>query len=59
MQILKIIEALQSYSEDVIAYKLDSKFAHAVSEAVDLIIAQGELLADIQQKGWTPEEEEE
>ena len=48
MTILKIIEALQSYGEDVLAYKLDGGFANAVTEAVSLLIGQGEQIADLQ-----------
>ena len=48
MDILKIVEALQSYSEDVVAYKLDSRFACAVTEAVELLVAQGEQIADLE-----------
>ena len=48
MEILKIINKLQSYSEDVIAYKLDSEFACAVTEAVNLLVSQGERLADLE-----------
>ena len=48
MTILKIIEALQSYSEDILAYKLDGGFANAVTEAVSLLISQGEQIADLQ-----------
>lgn len=65
MEILKIIEALQSYSEDVLAYKLDGGFANAVTEAVSLLISQGEQIADLENKlatvngGWTPVTEHE
>ena len=48
MTILKIIEALQSYSEDVLAYKLDGEFTNAVTEAVSILIGQGEQIADLQ-----------
>lgn len=48
MTILKIIETLQIYSEDFIAYKLDGQFANAVTEAVALLIGQGEQIADLQ-----------
>lgn len=48
MTILKIIETLQIYSEDFIAYKLDGGFANAVTEAVSLLIGQGEQIADLQ-----------
>jgi hypothetical protein len=60
MTILKIIEALQSYSEEVLAYKLDGNFANAVTEAVSLLISQGERIADLENKlatvngGWIP-----
>ena len=48
MEILKIVEALEAYSEDILAYKLDSGFAHAVTEAIGLLIGQGEQIADLQ-----------
>lgn len=60
MTILKIIETLQIYSEDFIAYKLDGQFANAVTEAVSLLISQGEQIADLENKlatvngGWIP-----
>lgn len=60
MTILKIIETLQIYSEDFIAYKLDGQFANAVTEAVSLLIGQGEQIADLENKlatvngGWIP-----
>ena len=50
MDILKIIQALQTYSEDVVAYKLDSRFACAVTEAVSLLVEQGERIADLEAK---------
>lgn len=48
MEILKIVEALQGYSEDTVAYKLDSRFAFAVTEAVRLLVEQGERLAELE-----------
>lgn len=55
MEILKIIETLQSYSEDVVKYKLDGKFAHAVTEAVELLVTQGEKIAELEEKNrWVP-----
>ena len=48
MEILKIVETLQSYSEDTVAYKLDGVFANAVTEAVALLIGQGEQIADLE-----------
>ena len=60
MTILEIIETLQIYSEDFIAYKLDGQFANAVTEAVSLLISQGEQIADLENKlatvngGWIP-----
>lgn len=50
MNILKIAEVLESYSEDVLAYKLDGDFANAVTEAVRLLISQGEQIADLENK---------
>ena len=50
MEILKIVEVLQSYTEDAVAYKLDSRFACAVTEAVALLIGQGEQIADLENK---------
>lgn len=50
MEILKIIETLQSYSEDVVKYKLDGAFAGAVTEAVALLVAQGEKIVDLEQE---------
>ena len=60
MDILKIVETLQLYSEDLIGYKLDNVFASAVSDAVSLLISQGEQIADLENKlatvdgGWIP-----
>ena len=48
MTILKIIEELQSYGEDFLTYKLDGGFANAVTEAISLLIGQGEQIADLQ-----------
>lgn len=53
MEILEIVKTLQAYTEDVVAYKLDSEFAHAVVEAVALLIEQGERLTDVESK-WIP-----
>lgn len=50
MEILKIIEALQVYDEAFIAYKIDGNFAHAVTEAIGLLIRQGEQIADLQKE---------
>lgn len=48
MTILKIIETLQIYSEEFIAYKIDRQFASAVTEAVSLLISQGERIAELE-----------
>lgn len=48
MEILKIIETLQSITPDLISYKLGAPFAHAVEEAVSLLVAQGERIADLE-----------
>lgn len=58
MEILKVIETLESCSEDVVAYKLGATFADAVSEAVSLLIGQGEKIADLEnalaESRWIP-----
>lgn len=55
MEILKIVETLQSYSEDTVAYKLNGSFANAVSEAVALLVEQGEKIAELEaQSRWIP-----
>ena len=55
MTILKIIETLQIYSEDFIAYKLDGQFANAVTEAVALLIGQGERITELEEQNrWVP-----
>ena len=48
MEILRIIEHLQFYPENVVAYKLDGCFAHAVTEAAELLVKQGERIADLE-----------
>lgn len=48
MEILKIIQQLQSYSEDVVAENMGSDFARAVTEAVSLLISQGERIAELE-----------
>ena len=48
MEILKIIEHLQSYPENMVAYKLDGCFANAVTEAAELLVKQGERIADLE-----------
>lgn len=50
MEILKIVETLQSVTPDLISYKLGATFACAVEEAVSLLIAQGEPIADLEDK---------
>ncbi|MBQ6952057.1 MAG: hypothetical protein IJN44_11275 [Clostridia bacterium] len=50
MEILKIVETLQSVTPDLISYKLGATFACAVEEAVSLLIAQGERIADLEVK---------
>ena len=60
MNILKTVEALQSYSESLIGYKLDLEFAEAVTDSVKLLVEQGERIADLENKlatvngGWIP-----
>ena len=56
MDILKIVETLQSFSEDVVAYKLGGEFSLAVTDAINLLIEQGECIADLDtpRGGWIP-----
>ena len=55
MEILRIIEHLQFYPENVVAYKLDGCFAHAVTEAAELLVKQGERIADLEEsEHWIP-----
>lgn len=49
MEILKIVETLQSITTDLISYKLGAPFAHAVEEAISLLITQGERIADLEE----------
>lgn len=46
MELIRILEALERYSEETVAYKLDATFAHAVTEAYQLLQDLGEKLAD-------------
>lgn len=48
MNILKIIQQLQFYSEDVVTENMGSDFASAVTEAVSLLISQGERIAELE-----------
>ena len=58
MRIMDIILNLQRYSIDVLAYKLDAEFAAAVDAAANLLEAQGERIADLenelQDEQWIP-----
>lgn len=48
MGIMDIILNLQRYSTEVLAYKLDAEFAAAVDAAANLLEAQGERIADLE-----------
>lgn len=50
MEILKIVETLQQPGFELLNYKLGATFACAVEEAVSLLIAQGERIADLEDK---------
>lgn len=60
MDILKIIETLQSFSDELVSYKMGGEFSYAVTEAVNLLIEQGERITDLENKlatvngGWIP-----
>lgn len=63
MEILRIVETLQEPGFELLNYKLGATFAYAVEEAVSLLIAQGERIADLEDKleklnatGLTPED---
>lgn len=48
MTIMDIILNLQRYSTEVLAYKLDAEFAAAVDAVANLLEAQGERIADLE-----------
>ena len=48
MTIMDIILNLQRYSTEVLTYKLDAEFAAAVDAAANLLEAQGERIADLE-----------
>lgn len=50
MEIFKIVETLESLSEELDAYKLGSPFAQAVTEAASLLVGQREQIADLENK---------
>ena len=63
MEILKIVETLQEPGFVLLNYKMGAEFAQAVEDAVSLLVAQGERIADLDDKleklnatGLTPEE---
>lgn len=63
MEILKIVETLQEPGFVLLNYKMGAEFAQAVEDAVSLLVAQGEQIADLEDKleklnatGLPPEE---
>ena len=63
MEILKIVKTLQEPGFVLLNYKMGAEFAQAVEDAVSLLVAQGERIADLEDKlekfnatGLTPEE---
>ena len=63
MEILKIVKTLQEPGFVLLNYKMGAEFAQAVEDAVSLLVAQGERIADLDDKleklnatGLTPEE---
>ena len=63
MEILKVIETLQSESFDLLSYKMGATYADAVTEAVSLLVAMGERIVDLEAEletlnatGLTPED---
>lgn len=49
MEIMKIITTLQSFDEGYILYKMGSEFATAVTEAVNLLVRQGERITELEE----------
>lgn len=63
MEILKIVKTLQEPGFVLLNYKMGAEFAQAVEDAASLLIAQGERIADLEDKleklnatGLTPED---
>ncbi|MBQ6952126.1 MAG: hypothetical protein IJN44_11625 [Clostridia bacterium] len=63
MEILKIVATLQEPSFEMVSYKMGAPYAEAINEAVSLLVAQGERIADLEDKldklnatGLTPED---
>ena len=48
MEIMKIITILQSFDEEYIMYRMGSEFAAAVTEAVSMLVRQGERIAELE-----------
>lgn len=48
MEIMKIITTLQSFDEGYIMYRMGDEFATAVTEAVKLLVRQGERIAELE-----------
>ena len=53
MEIMKIVEMLQKYDPEFLAYDLDSEFSQAVTAAAELLVRQGERIVDLEQR-WIP-----
>lgn len=55
MEILKILKTLEQPSLDLVAEKMGSEFADAVSNAMTLLVSQGERIAELEeQHRWIP-----
>lgn len=55
MEILKILKTLEQSSLDLIAEKIGCEFADAVSNAMTLLVSQGERIAELEeQHRWIP-----
>lgn len=50
MEILKIVKTLQEPGFVLLNYKMGAEFAQAVEDAVSLLVAQGERIADLEDK---------
>lgn len=49
MDIFKIVNGLQSYSEGVVTFAFDSTFAGAVTAAAQLLVKQGERIVEMEE----------
>ena len=55
MDILKLVEALEKTSREIITYEVNCEYSEAINEAVSLLVKQGERIAELEaQARWIP-----